>query len=140
MGTGRAQRRHLEPEGTVVDELRAGLVELASREQRADDADDVAHLRERLLELAAVEALDDARAARADAEDEATLADLVERGRRHRERARGAAAHVDDAGAELDALGVDRHLGEQRDGVVAPRLGEPEGVVAELVGELRGLR
>jgi hypothetical protein len=50
-----------------------------------------------------------------------------------------AAEDVDNARPQLDPLGVNRHLGQQLEEIVAPRLGHPERVIAKLVGHLRGL-
>src|SRR5207237_6963769 len=44
--------------------------------------------------------------------------------------------HVDDSGAELDALGRAGQLGEHREGVPAVCLGDPDAVVTEAVGLL----
>ena len=137
-GDGRAERLHLQLERAVLRERRPRVALLLPRQERARDLDDVLHLRERLVERSPVKAFDDVLAARTDAEDEPPLADLVERRRRHRDEAGRAAEDVDDPRAELDALGVNGHLREEREDLVPPGLGDPEGMVAELVGELRG--
>src|SRR5262249_61865216 len=92
----------------------------------------------RLSEGTTVEAPEAPLAAGPTAEQKAPAADLVDRCRRHGDEGGRSAEDVDDAGAELDALGNPRHFGEEGEDLVAPRLGHPERVVSELVGELRG--
>src|SRR5215510_11338957 len=63
-----AERLHLKVERPVLGFARARVGELLARKQRTSHADDVAHLGERLVEGATVEAFDDALAAGANAE------------------------------------------------------------------------
>ena len=69
-----------------------------------------------------------------EAQDEPAPGEVVYAGGAHGDG--GCAAHVDadDAGAELDVLGGEGAGGEGGELVTAVALGEPEGVVAELVG------
>ena len=94
----------------------------------------------RPLQLAAealpVPALCDLRPARADAQQHAAAGELVERRRGHRGHRRRAAGHLEDRRAELDALGLGREPGEDRDRVGAVGLGGPDRVVAEPLGLL----
>src|SRR5262249_3114349 len=113
-----------------------GMQTLAAPE-RAADPYRLLQVRERLAVWHAMEVLDHQLAARAEPEDRPALRDLVQRGDAHREQAGRAAEDVRDAGRELQALGVERDLGEELELLVGPRLGNPDRVVAEIVGELR---
>ena len=131
--------RHGETKWPVFGHRGSALFQRLAPDQGPHHANDVAQLAERLAEGSAVETLDDFLAAGAQAEDEAALADLVEGGRAHGQKAGRAAEGVDDSGTQLDALGDQGQLGEKRKDLVAPGLGDPKGVIAELVGELRCL-
>ncbi len=133
-----AQRRHLELELARVEQAAQLRPQALAAPQGAHDPDRLAQAGQRLLVGDAVEVLDHQLAAGAEADDRATLGDLVEGGGAHRQEAGGAAEDVGDAGRDLDALGVQRDLGEQLELLVGPRLGDPDRVVAELVGQLRG--
>src|SRR5215211_4115371 len=87
-------------------------------------------------EAGVVEPLDQGAGAGAEPEDEPASREPVEGGGGHRQRARGAAPDRQDASDELDAAGARRGLGEQQGRVQPPALGQGEGLVAELVGEL----
>ena len=64
------------------------------------------------------------------------LGQVVERHRRHRRGRRRARAHLHDAGAELDALGVRAPPRQRGEGVAAVRLGGPHRGEAEAFGLL----
>ena len=123
-----------------VVELAVVLDGLAAGDDAADDVDVLAGAGERAGIGLAVPALDDLRAGRAEAEDEAPAGQVVERDRRHRRGRRGARRELDDAGAEADALGVRAPPGERREGVGAVGLGRPHRVEAEALGLLDRLQ
>ena len=129
--------------GTVV-RVRVVLArELERRlagEDAADDLDVLARAGERLAERLAVPALDDLRARHPETEDQAAVAQVVERERVHRGRGRRARRDLHDAGAELDRRRVRGDPHERRERVRAPRLRAPHRVEAELLGLLRELR
>jgi hypothetical protein len=132
----RPARRHLELEVAGVEQRRHLGLEAPPRQERADDVDRVLEPRERLLVRHAVEVLDDELAARAEAQNGAALADLVERRDAHREEPRRPAEDVRDAGGELQPLRPRRDLGQELELLVRPCLGHPDRVVAEVVGQL----
>ena len=87
----------------------------------------------RLLVGHAVEAFDDLGSRGAEAEDEPAVADVVAAGSRHRHQRRGAGVDVEDAGADLDPVGLGRQVADLADGVEAVRLGDPDHVEAGLL-------
>src|SRR3981081_1972532 len=72
-------------------------------------------------------------------EAEAGTRDQVECGRGLREQRGRPAEHVDDAGAELDALGASGEGAKNGDGVGAVRLWHPHGLEPEGLGALSEL-
>jgi hypothetical protein len=74
-------------------------------EPGADDFDILPRPSERLAPGNAVPALDDLRAGRAEAEQDAAARQLVERRRRHHGHGGGAGGHLQDRGADPDPLG-----------------------------------
>ena len=99
----------------------------------AADLDDLPGAGERLVVRHAVEALDHLRARRAEAEDRPAARQRVEPGRGHRDERRRAAVERQDAGADLDPLGVGGEVAHERDGVEAVGLGDPHDVEARLL-------
>jgi len=90
-------------------------------------------------ELHVVEPLGQRRAAGPETEHEASTRDLVERRGQHRDAGWGTPPHVEYAGAQRDPAGTSRDLGQQHRGVVAPPLGEEEGVVPQVFRTLRDM-
>ena len=88
----------------------------------------------------AVPAFDDLRTRHAEAGDEPPAAGhRIDRRGRHRRIGRRARGKLHDAGAEFDALGQRREVGERRDGIRAIGLGGPHRIVAQLLGALHQL-
>ncbi len=114
----------------------AVVEDLLAAQDHVDDLDVFLRPLDRLLELLAVPVLDDAGARGAEADDHAAAAELVERRGGHREDRRRAAEHGRDAGAELDLLGRQGDLGEERELVAAPGLGREDGFDADFLGDL----
>ena len=83
-----------------------------------------------------VQALDERRAARAQAECEAAAGGSLQARRRHRDRGRCAAPDREDGRGQPDPRRDRRDLCEQHDGVVCPPLGGPKASIAELLGSL----
>ena len=81
-----------------------------------------------------VQALGELWAAGAQAEGEPAVRYLVQAGGEHGNGRGAAAPDVEYPGAESDPAGAHRDLGEQHGCVVAPPLGQVEGLVAELFG------
>ena len=100
----------------------------------AQDPDVLARARERLLERHPVPALHHLRAGHAEAEDEASAREVVERHGRHRGGSRLPRGHLHDRGAEPDALGVRPPPREGRQAIGPVCLGGPDRVEAELFG------
>ena len=94
----------------------------------AADVDDFARRRDRSVVGDAVEPLDDLRTRCAEAEDEAPVGELVEAGRGHGEQRGRARVDREDAGGELDGLGLRREVAEQADRVEPVRLRDPDQV------------
>ena len=120
----------------VCDDPQEGIEQLAPQD-RTDDLDVLARLLERLAPRLAVPALDDLRPRGAEAEQEAAAGEQVERRGGHGGVRGRPAGDLHDRRPELDALGARAEPGDRRDGVGAPRLRGPGGVVAELLGLLR---
>ena len=110
-----------ELEDAVVDERLAA-------QPAAEDVDDLAGAAQRLVVGDAVEALDDLRAGRAEADHGAAAGHVVEAGRGLEQGAGGAGVDVEDAGADLDRLGPRGEVAHQRGGVEAVRLRHPDRV------------
>ncbi len=132
----RASRCHLELEVPRFEERAHLRTETLAAPERAQDPHGLAQVRERLPVRHAMEILHHHPAAGAETEDDPPLGDLVERGGAHREQPGGAAEHVGDAGRHLEGARGERDLGEQLELLVGPRLGNPDRIVAEVLGEL----
>ena len=104
-----------------------------SSPDRTTDLHDLALTAEGLVVLHAVEPLDDLRAGRTEAEDEAPARDCVEPGSGHRDRAGGAAVDVEDARTELHGVGLRSEVTEDRHGVEAVKLRHPADIDAGLL-------
>ena len=102
----------------------------------AHDADVLARPGEWFRIGLAVPTLDDLWSRSTEAENETTVAEMVDGHRGHRGGGRCAGAHLDDAGAETDTLGVRSPPGEWCEGIAAVRLGGPHRVEAQTVGLL----
>ena len=74
-----------------------------------------------------------------EAQDETTVGEVVEAGGGHGNGGGAADVDADDGRTELDVVGGEGAGGECGELVAAVALGEPEGVVAEGVGELAAL-
>ena len=138
--------RHLfavgvEAQGEATLELEdvAVVVEPLTGEEDLHDLDGLAHALEGGLEGHAVEVLDHQRSAVAEADDHAALGQFVDRGEMLGERGGGAGVDVDDARADLHALGPLGELDQGGEGVLAPGFGHPERVDPDLVGDLCAL-
>jgi hypothetical protein len=139
---GRLDRGHrvgrvtAQPESLEVEVL-AVVGDWVPGEHLLDDLDGLAGAPERVAEVGAVPVFDDDGTGWSEAEAEPAVGDLLEcRGRLSDERGR-AGVHRHDRGADVDGLGGVGDARKRRDGVPAPGLGEPGGVVAQLVGEAR---
>ena len=99
----------------------------------AQDLDDLAGAAERLVVRQTVEALDHLGAGRAEPEDRAAAGDVVEAGRGLEERSGGARVDVEDAGADLDRLGLRGEVAHQGGGVEPVGLGDPDQVETRLL-------
>ena len=109
------------------------LVSVSRRRPAADDVDDLAGAAQRLVVGHAVEALDHLGPGGAEADHRAAAGDVVEAGRGLQQGARRAGVDVEDAGADLDGLGLRGEVAHQRRGVEAVRLGDPDRVEARLL-------
>ena len=118
------------PSGSGIWTVSPSYVEPLAPPHHAADVDVLLDARHRLLVGHAVEALDDLRAGGAEAADDAAVAHVVEPGERHRHQRRRAGVDVDDARADLDALGLGRQVAHLADGVEAVGLGHPHDVEA----------
>src|SRR4029077_12765779 len=112
-------------------------VERRARHDHVYYLDVLFHPGERRIELDAVEMFDHLRAAGAEADDHAAVAELVQRAEMLRERGRRARVDVDDRSRELSLARVLGKQRQQRKGVAAPRLGDPDRMDSRLVGNLR---
>ena len=119
------RKRELVVRAVVHDDL--------SPPDRTTDLHDLALTAEGLVVLHAVEPLDDLRAGRTEAEDEAPARDCVEPGSGHRDRAGGAAVDVEDARTELHGVGLRSEVTEDRHGVEAVKLRHPADIDAGLL-------
>ncbi len=86
----------------------------------------------RLVVPHAVEAFDDLRTAGPEAEHEASVTDVIAARSSHRHQRRCARVDVDDAGADLDPLGLGGEVADLADRVEAVRLGDPHLIEADL--------
>ena len=77
--------------------------------------------------------------ARPEPEDEPSAGEVIDGGRRHRDRRRAPDEHARDGGTELDARRRDGAGAEDRELVAGVAFGHPGGFVAELFGELHAL-
>ena len=75
----------------------------------------------------------------AEAQDESALGEVIKAGGGHGDCRGAAHEDADDGGTELDLLGGEGAGGKGGELVAAVALGEPEGVVAEVVGESAAL-
>ena len=113
----RARKRESIDDAVVLEPVAAGDL--------AHDLDRVADRPERLVERYAVPRLHDPRTARAQTEHESSAGHLLDRHRLHRQHRRRPGTDLHDAGAQPDRRGVGSQMGERRQGVVPPRLGNP---------------
>lgn len=104
----------------------AVMVEPVTPRDLADDLDRFAHRRDGLLERHTVPRLHDAWTTRPQPEHEATARQLLYRHRLHREHGRRAGTDLDDARHEPDRRSDGRQVGERRQRVLTPRLGDPD--------------
>ena len=126
---------HAADQGALDVDPIAVIVEAFVRPDPTDDLHRLADAREGPIEGDAVEALDRAGPARAEADHHASAGELVDGAEVHRERGGCAGEDVDDRGGQADAAGF---AGEQRqagEGVVAVALDHGDGVDPDLVGE-----
>jgi hypothetical protein len=126
-----AQRRdddrdRLRRRGLELEPARAAL----AGEDRPQGLDRLAHPAQRLDERHPVPALDDDVRRRADAEDEAPAAGVLQRRRLLGQQRRPARVGVDDAGRQADALGDRRSHRQRREAVGPGGLAGPEVVIA----------
>src|SRR6266851_9382491 len=134
-----AERLEAQREAALELEKLTGIIQRRASHQQVDYVDVLAHPRERRIEFDSVEMLDDVRAARAEPGDHAPAAKLVERGEMLRERSGSARVDINDRSRELRlrrVLGAQR---EQREGVAAPSLRDPDRMNAGLVGDFDAL-
>ena len=116
------------------------MAEALAGRDHPDDLDGLACHRQRRVEPDAVPSLHDLRPARPDAEPEPAPGELLHRHGRHRQHGGGAGAELRNRGSECDPLGSRRQIGERCEGVLAPRLGDPDGADADalsLANEVR---
>ena len=113
--------------GSGMLKMPCGLQRLAL-EAGPDDPDHLAGAAERLVVGQAVEPLDHLRPRGAETEHRPAAGDVVEAGRGLQDRAGGAREDVEDAGGDLEPLGLGGQVAHQRGGVVAVGLGHPDHV------------
>ena len=138
---GRGERREEDRDGLFGRRAQAQRPDALSVErqasaveQRPDGDERGPHPIDRSLPGESVQALDERRAARAEAEGEAAVGRPLEARRGHRDRRRRAAPDREHGRGEADSRGHSGDLREQHDRVVGPPLGGAEAGVAELLG------
>ena len=113
--------------------VRAVMHHDLSSPDRTTDLHNLALTAEGLVVLHAMEPLDDLRAGRTEAEDEAPARDCVEPGGGHGDRAGGAAVDVEDARTELHGVGLRSEVTQDRHGVEAVEFRHPADIDAGLL-------